>query len=105
MQVLPFFGWLIARRRNLFAHFTEVHGLALIFTVGIAYLGFVLLLVWQALHGQSVIHPDAYLLTGGLVLIALTALSAFLIATHARRTGSGAAACNSAPASSNALRT
>jgi hypothetical protein len=105
MQVLPFFGWLIARRRNLFAHFTEVHGLALIFTVGIAYLGFVLLLVWQALHGQSVIHPDAYLLTGGLVLIALTALSAFIIATHARRTGSGAAACNSAAASSNALRT
>jgi hypothetical protein len=85
MQVLPFFGWFIARRRNAFARFKEVHQVALISSVGFAYLGFVLLLVWQALRGQSVIHPDAQTLTAGVVLIALAGLSTSIIAAHAKR--------------------
>jgi hypothetical protein len=56
MQLLPFFGWFVARRRNAFARFKEAHRLALISTVGFAYMGLLLLLVWQALRGQSLIH-------------------------------------------------
>ena len=88
MQILPFFGWLIARRRNAFARFKEAHQLALISTIGFTYLGLVLLLVWQALRGQSVIHPDVRTLTAGLVLLAFAGLSTWVIAVHAKRTDS-----------------
>jgi hypothetical protein len=101
MQLLPFFGWFIALRRNAFARFKEAHRLALISTVGFAYLGLVLLLVWQALRGQSVIHPDAQTLTAGVVLIALAGLSTSIIAGHAKRAYSNPSEFDSR-ASSNA---
>src|SRR6266404_3414836 len=85
MQILPFFGWFVARRRNWFAYFNEIHRLALVCTVGFAYLGLVLLLLWQALRGQSVIHPDVHTLTVGAVLLALAGLSTLVIAAHAKR--------------------
>jgi hypothetical protein len=85
MQLLPFLWWWIARRKA-FAHFHEIHRLALVCTAGLAYLGFVLLLVWQALRGQSLIHPDAQTLAAGGVLVSLAGLSAWIIAAHARRT-------------------
>jgi hypothetical protein len=88
MQILPFVGWLIARRRNPFARFKEAHQLALISTIGFTYLGLVLLLVWQALRGQSVIHPDVHTLTAGLVLFAFAGLSTCLIAAHAKHADS-----------------
>lgn len=56
LQALPLVGFLITRfgpgwlRAN--------HRLALVWTAGLAYLGFVLLLTWQALRGQSVVSPD-----------------------------------------------
>lgn len=86
MQVLPFFGWWIARRRNAFSRLSEIHRLGFVFTAGSAYLGFVLLLVWQALRGQSVIHPDTRTFFGGATLAVLTAAAAWAIATRARRT-------------------
>jgi hypothetical protein len=86
MQVLPFFGWLIAQRRKVSARFKESHQLALVWTVGSAYLGIVLLLVWQALRGQSVIHPDAQTLMVFGALASLTGISALVIAVHAKRT-------------------
>jgi hypothetical protein len=46
----------------------------------------VVLLVWQALRGQSVIHPDAQTFTAGAVLAVLTASAAWAIAEHAKRT-------------------
>jgi hypothetical protein len=101
MQLLPFFGWFIALRRNAFPRFKEAHRLALISTVGFAYLGLVLLLVWQALRGQSVIHPDAQTLTAGVVLIALAGLSTSIIAGHAKRAYSNPSEFDSR-ASSNA---
>ena len=88
MQVLPFFGWWIARRRNRFAHFKEIHRLALLYTAGLAYLGFVLLLAWQALRGQSVIHPDARTITAAATLGSIAGISALIIALHAKRTQS-----------------
>jgi hypothetical protein len=101
MQVLPFFGWYIARRRSVFARFKEVDRLALISTIGVTYLGLVLLLVWQALRGQSVIHPDVQTLTVGLVLLALAGLSTWVIAAHAKRTDSNPNGVDSKTVSSN----
>jgi hypothetical protein len=88
MQLLPFFGWFITRRRNTFTHFKEVHRSALISIIGFAYLGLVLLLVWQARRAQSVIHPDVQTLAVGAVLLAFTVLCTWVIAAHAKRTGS-----------------
>jgi Domain of unknown function (DUF4281) len=101
MQILPFFGWFVARRRNAFARFKEVHRLALISTIGFTYLGLVMLLVWQALRGQSVIQPDVQTLTVGLVLLALAGLSTWVIATHAKRTDSNPNGFDSKTVSSN----
>src|SRR5215470_4633971 len=46
MQLLPFFGWWIARRRKAFSYFKEIHRLGFVFIAGSAYLGLVVLLVW-----------------------------------------------------------
>jgi hypothetical protein len=102
MQVLPFFGWCIVRRRKAFARFKEVHRLALISTVGFAYLGLVLLLVWQALRRQSVIHPDVQTLAAGLVLLALAGVSTWVIAAHAKRTDTNPSGFDSRAVSGNA---
>jgi hypothetical protein len=101
MQILPFFGWFVARRRNAFARFKEVHRLALISTIGFTYLELVLLLVWQALRGQSVIQPDVQTLTVGLVLLALAGLSTSVIAARAKRTDSNPNGFDSKTVSSN----
>ncbi len=102
MQVLPFFGWYISRRRNAFTHFKEIHRLTLISTIGLTYLGLVLLLVWQALRGQSVIHPDVYTRTVVLVLLTLAGLSMSIIASHAKRTDTNPGGFDSRTVSSNA---
>jgi hypothetical protein len=69
----------------VFARFKKPHRLVLISTVGFAYLALVLLLVWQALRGQSLIHPDVQTLAAAIVLLALTGLSAWSTAAHAKR--------------------
>ena len=102
MQVLPFFGWFVARRRNWFAYFQEIHRLALVCTVGFAYLGLVLLLVWQALRGQSLIHPDVQTLAAAVALLALTGLSAWVIAAHAKHMHTDSSGFDSRTVSSNA---
>jgi len=102
MQLLPFFAWWIARRRKAFSYFKEIHRLGFVFIAGSAYLGLVVLLVWEALRGQSVIHPDAQTFSGGIVLAVLTAAAAWAIAVHARRADTKSLACSSAPASGNA---
>ena len=76
--------------------FKEAHRLALISTVGFAYLALVVLLVWQALRGQSVIRPDVQTLVAAATLLALTGLSAWVIAVLAKRidTDSGIVSSN-----------
>jgi hypothetical protein len=76
LQILPFLGWLITRRRGVFARFAESQQLALVWTAGISYLGLVLLLAWQALRGQSVVQPDTrtFAVAGALALVALTSI-------------------------------
>ena len=102
MQILPFVGWFVARRRNAFARFKEAHRLALISTVGFAYLALVLLFVWQALRGQSLIHPDVQTLAAAVALLALTGLSAWVIAARAKRIATDSSGFDSRTVSSNA---
>ena len=78
LQVLPAVGYLLTvlPGRRLGGR----HRVALVWTVGLAYLGLVLLLAWQALRGQSMIAPDAITLAalaalgGGAVAVALAVL-------------------------------
>jgi len=58
LQVLPLLGWLISRRRFI-QRSSERQRLNVIWFSGLTYLGAVLLLAWQALRGQSLIHPDS----------------------------------------------
>ena len=59
LQVVLLLGWLLTRRKGVLALLGASDRLALVWSAGVAYLGLVLILVWQALRGQSVVHPDA----------------------------------------------
>jgi hypothetical protein len=82
LQILPFFGWLLTRRRGGFALFTADDRLALVWILGVGYVGLVVLLTWQALRGQSVAHPDAETIAAAVVLAAGVATSTLLILTR-----------------------
>src|SRR5580704_4109729 len=58
LQVLPLLGWLLTRRKGVLALLVGSDRLALVWSAGVTYLGLVLMLTWQALRGQSVVHPD-----------------------------------------------
>lgn len=62
------------------------HRVALVWTAGVAYLGLVLLLTWQALRGQSVVAPDAITQAAVLALAGATAALALAIVGHGFRT-------------------
>ncbi len=66
LQVLPFLGWLIVRRRRL----GKGRQIALVGIASAGYLGLTALLTWQALRAQPLLSPDA------LTLSALGALAA-----------------------------
>ena len=85
MQVLPLLGGLLglawARRR-----LSERQRLALVWTAGLAYLGLVALLTWQALRGQSIVAPDALTLAAFAVLAGSAALAVSLTLLASRLT-------------------
>lgn len=68
LQIIPFAGWFIIRRRRLEA--TRQTGFA--FAIAGSYLGLLAILTWQALHGQSVIDPDPVTLAALALWIAAT---------------------------------
>lgn len=74
LQLLTLFGWLLGRRTSA-TRLKEKRRLSLVWTIGVAYLGIVLLLVWQALRGQSVIHPDNQTISVAATMLILTAIS------------------------------
>jgi hypothetical protein len=81
LQILPFVGWLLTRRKGVLVFLSALDRLSLVWTGGVAYLGLVALLVWQALRGQSVIHPDSQTIVAALALAAGVATSiAFIVA-------------------------
>lgn len=71
LQLLPLLGWLLDRS----ARWTDHQRRQVIRTVGVGYLGVVVLLSWQALRGESLVHPGALTLVvlAGLVVAVGTA--------------------------------
>lgn len=76
LQVLPFIGLLVVRRPSLGAR----QRLLLVWTTSLAYLGLVVILIWQALRAQSLIAPDAATLTAFGILLSLLAVAVGAIA-------------------------
>lgn len=70
LQLLPLVGGLISKLA-----LAKKHQLALVWTFGVGYLAFILLVTWQALRGQSIVAPDTLslaafgTLAGGMVLV------------------------------------
>ncbi len=58
LQILPFIGWLLARKNRMLARLRDSHRLTLLWIAGMSYLGMLAILTWQALRGQPLIHPD-----------------------------------------------
>ena len=79
LQVLPFLGWLLTRRKGRLALLTASDRLALVWSAGVAYLGEVLMLTWQALRGQSVVHPDTRMLVAASSLAGGLAISVLIM--------------------------
>ncbi|MEZ4657622.1 MAG: hypothetical protein R2911_08625 [Caldilineaceae bacterium] len=78
LQVLPLLGWLLTRRRarQLLA---EGQRYALVWAAGLSYLGWVILLTWQALRGQPLLALDAATVWAYALLIGYTLLAVFAI--------------------------
>jgi hypothetical protein len=83
LQALPLVGWLLTRRRA--RRLGPGQRTALVWTAGLAYLGLMLLLIWQALRGQPLIAPDATTLAALGGLAGATALAVAAIFAHGRR--------------------
>ena len=83
LQVLPLAGWWLTRRAP--AWLGRAHRLLLLFTAATVHLGLILLLLWQALRGQSVIAPDATTLAAFAGLGGAAALVVGATLLHARR--------------------
>jgi hypothetical protein len=81
LQVLPLAGFAVNRLFG--ARLVQRRRAALVWVVGLGYLGFVILLTWQALRGQSIVAPDA------LTLIAFGALASALVAASTLVIGVG----------------
>ena len=91
LEIMPFFGWLLTRRRRSHdAFLAKNHRLALVWTGGFTYFAFVLLLAWQALRGQSVIHPDMRTIAAAIALASAAAVSTSITVVHALNTNRGA---------------
>jgi hypothetical protein len=75
LQILPLLGWLLTRRKGVGGLLDAKDRLALVWTIALAYLGLVVLLAWQALRGQSVIHADAKTIAAAGLLAAAVATS------------------------------
>ena len=84
LQVLPFLGWLLTRRKGVLGLLPASDRLALLWSAGVAYLGLVLILTWQALREQSVIHPDTKTLVAASSLAAPFAISVLITVLRVR---------------------
>jgi hypothetical protein len=82
LQIVPLFGWLVARSRVRWL--TMRRRIALVWIGGLFYLGLTMLLLWQALRGQSVVAPDAITMLAGGVLIVASCVAAAAIVVRAR---------------------
>jgi hypothetical protein len=88
LQLLPLLAWLLGRsgRRLGLGGGQQVR---LVHVAGVAYLGVVVLLLSQALRGESVTRPGAATLTAAGLLVAGTAATVFLAAVRPSGTPTG----------------
>jgi hypothetical protein len=70
LQILPVFAWVLWWRRVDDARRTQF-----VVVTGGSYLGLFMMLVWQALRGQALVHPDALTLAAFVVWAAATAIA------------------------------
>jgi len=84
LQVLPFLGWLLTRRKGLVALLGTRDRLALVWSAGVTYLGLILMLTWQALRGQSIVHPDTKTVAAAGSLAAGFVISVLITVLRAR---------------------
>jgi hypothetical protein len=82
MQALPLLAFALSRRRTV----SQRQRLVLITTGGLAYLGWVALLAWQALRGQPVLAPDMLTLAAYAGLIGIVVLITGVTLTFLRQT-------------------
>jgi hypothetical protein len=82
LQAMPLIGWLLRRRRA--RRLGNGHRTALTWIAGLAYLGLILLLIWQALRGQPLLAPDAATLAALGALFGAAALAVLGVLAHAR---------------------
>jgi hypothetical protein len=83
IQLLPLVGWLMLRRRNGQSDRNQTR---LAFAAAASYLGFVGILTWQALRGQSLVAPDSATLVA-LAIWLVTTVSAGLLLLRNRAFG------------------
>src|SRR5262249_51603128 len=76
VQLLPFIGWLTLRRRSSTGGRKQI---PMAFAAAGSYLGFIGILTWQALRGQSLIDPDSTTLFALAVWLMMTILAAVLL--------------------------
>lgn len=81
LQVIPAIGWVISRQRNHWLH--ERHKLALVVIGAVGYTGWLGLITWQALRGQSIVAPDALTATTFVALVGVIATSVVTVVGHA----------------------
>ncbi|MEV6815502.1 hypothetical protein [Micromonospora sp. NPDC051296] len=83
LQALPLLGLLLGRFGPRWLRVADRTGL--IWVASLGYLGVVGLTTWQALRGQSVVHPDPLTLGALAVLVAAVLVSTAAILARARR--------------------
>lgn len=82
LQALPILAFLLIRFGGRLSVRTKV---GLLVVAGLGYAALTVLLTWQAMRGQPLIHPDAATLTAVAVLAGATAAAACLVVFRGRR--------------------
>lgn len=100
LQLLPLLGWLLIRFGTRLRPATRT---ALVWIAGLGYLGVVGLLTWQALRGQSIVHPDArtIITASSLVAAAVGASCIVLLGEQRHATARSARLISDMPAPSS----
>lgn len=82
LQVLPLLGFLLVRYAPALTAGARTR---LVFTAALGYLGLVVLTTWQALRGQSLVHPDGLTMAAFAALVVAVAVAATISLTGTRR--------------------
>jgi hypothetical protein len=85
LQAIPLLGLAISRRRETWL--TDAHRITLVAIGALTYVGWLALVTWQALRGQSIVAPDGATLAAAAGLVSAAVGTAALTVGHAWRRG------------------